>query len=143
MFARLLGHLRVLLHLLLLSTTGWILATELLTTLSEDRNRASAILMAGFGLAVLLGLISIFTLFVGRVIHRSTSSLFFSMALLLVLLAIFSQLIIHGWPHWAGDDPLQGPLMVTMLSGSVVALGVEALCSRVGVVTRWGLPWGN
>ena len=133
----------MLLHLLLLATTGWVMTTELLTTLGEDRNRASAILMAGFGLAVGLGLISTFSLFIGRVIHRPTSSLFFSLAILLVLLAIFSQLIINGWPSWTGDDPLQGPLMVTMLSGSVVALGVEALCSRVGVVTRWGLPWRN
>ncbi len=133
----------MLLHLLLLATTGWILTTELLTTLGVDRNRASAIFMAGFGLAVVLGLISTFSLLVGRVIHRPTSSLFFSQVILLVLLSVFSQLIINGWPSWAGDDPLQGPLMVTMFSGSVVALGVEALCSRVGVVTRWGLPWRN
>ena len=133
----------MLLHLLLLATTGWILTTELLTTLGVDRNRASAIFMAGFGLAVVLGLISTFSLFAGRVIHRPSSSLFFSQVILLVLLSVFSQLIINGWPSWAGDDPLQGPLMVTMFSGSVVALGVEALCSRVGVVTRWGLPWRN
>jgi len=141
--ARLLGHLRVLLHLLVLTTTGWVVTTELLTILSEDRNSASAILMAGFGLAVALGLISTFSLFVGRVIHRPTSSLFFSLAMLLVLLAVFSHLIINGWPRWTGDDPLQGPLMVTMVSGCVVALGVEAICSRLGVVTRWGLPWRN
>ncbi len=143
MIGKVLGHFRVLLHLLVLATTGWVVTTELLTTLGDDRNRASATLMAGFGLAVVLGLISIFSLFIGRVIHRPTSSLFSGLVILMVLLAILSQLVINGWPSWAGDDPVGGAVMVTMFSGSVVALGVEALCSRLGVVTRWGLPWRN
>ena len=141
--ARLLGKVRVLLHLLLVCTTGWVVYTEISIMVADSGDRGTAILAGGVALAALFGLTSMVSLFTGRVIHTATSTLFFGVAGLMAMLAIFAALLIDGWSVWTTEDPLQCAVMLTMLLGSGLALIVEVFCRRLGVVTRWQLPWSG
>ncbi len=141
--ARVLGKARVLLHLLPGVATGWVAYTEVSTLLADAGDRATAMLAGGVGLAALLGLTSLVSLFVGRVIHRAVSTLFFGVAGLMALLVIFADLLIDGWSVWTTEDPLRCAVMLTILAGSGLGLIVEVFCRRLGVVTRWQLPWSG
>ena len=141
--AGLLGKVRVLLHLLLLCTTGWVVYTEVSIMVADSGDRGTAMLAGGVGLAALLGLTSLVSLFTGRVIHRVTSTLFFGVTGLMAMLAIFADLLADGWSVWTTEEPLRCAVMLTMLFGSGLALIVEVFCRRMGVVTRWQLPWSG
>lgn len=141
--AGLLGKVRVLLHLLLVCTTGWVVYTEVSIMVADSGDRGTAMLAGGVGLAALLGLTSLVSLFTGRVIHRVTSTLFFGVTGLMAMLAIFADLLIDGWSVWTTEEPLRCAVMLTMLFGSGLALIVEVFCRRMGVVTRWQLPWSG
>ncbi len=141
--AGLLGKVRVLLHLLLLCTTGWVVYTEVSIMVADSGDRGTAMLAGGVGLAALLGLTSLVSLFTGRVIHGVTSTLFFGVTGLMAMLAIFADLLADGWSVWTTEEPLRCAVMLTMLFGSGLALIVEVFCRRMGVVTRWQLPWSG
>ena len=141
--AGLLGKVRVLLHLLLVCTTGWVVYTEVSIMVADSGDRGTAMLAGGVGLAALLGLTSLVSLFTGRVIHGVTSTLFFGVTGLMAMLAIFADLLIDGWSVWTTEEPLRCAVMLTMLFGSGLALIVEVFCRRMGVVTRWQLPWSG
>ena len=141
--AGLLGKVRVLLHLLLLCTTGWVVYTEVSIMVADSGDRGTAMLAGGVGLAALLGLTSLVSLFTGRVIHGVTSTLFFGVTGPMAMLAIFAHLLAAGWSVWTTEEPLRCAVMLTMLFGSGLALIVEVFCRRMGVVTRWQLPWSG
>ena len=138
---RLLGHLRLLVHLFLVAPVITAAVMDLLTMLDGFGDRATAILMSGFGIAGVLGLLSILSIFLGRVIHKVVSTLFFGLTALIMFLSILSSLLTDGWSEWTGEDPLQCALMLTMLTLSGVGLLVEYACRRKGVETRWRPPW--
>ena len=100
-------------------------------------------LLGGFGLVAVLGLTSLFTIFLGRRIHPAVSKLFFGLAILMASLATFAELMIAGWTVWSSENLLPCIAMLTMIGGSGLALGVEVLCRRLGVVTRWQVPWSG
>ena len=54
-----------------------------------------------------------------------------------------SDLLADGWSVWTTEEPLRCAVMLTMLFGSGLALIVEVFCRRMGVVTRWQLPWSG
>ncbi len=138
---RLLGYARVLLHLLLIMPVTAVAIMELSEIRDGSGDQATAILLAGFGLATVLGLVSILTLFVLRVTHRTVSILFMGLTVIIMLLNIFSELLTTGWSDWTGDDPLQCAMMMSMLGLSALGLVLEHFCHRLGVVTRLRLPW--
>ena len=139
----LLSQFRLLLHLLLVSTTGWITYEALRVVIGEEPDRNAAMLLGGFGLAAVLGLTSLVTIFLGRRIHPAVSKLFFGLAILMVLLSIFAELMIAGWTSWWGENPVQCIVMLSMVGCSGLALGAEVLCRHLGVVTRWQVPWSS
>ena len=141
--AWLLSQFRLLLHLLTVSTTGWIAYDALQVMMGEAANRTAAMLLGGFGLAVVLGLTSLITIFLGRSIHPAVSKLFFGVAILMTLLTIFAELMIVGWSVWSGENLVQCIVILSMLGCSGLALGAEVLCRRMGVVTRWQVPWSG
>ncbi len=106
-------------------------------------DRGTAILVGGVGLAAVLGFTSLVSLFIGRVIHPAASTLFFGVTGLMAMLSIFADLLIDGWSVWTTEKPLWCAVMLTMLFGSGLALIVEVFCRRLGVVTRWQLPWSG
>ncbi len=130
-FGRVLGWVRLLLHLMLIGTTGWMATTELRAALAEIPDRAAAFHGVGYGLAAVLGLISLASICMVRGIHRAMSSVFLCLLILLILLASFSDVVMGGWSNWAGEDAAQAAVMMAMLAGSSVTLGVEALCRRL------------
>ncbi|MEE8459561.1 MAG: hypothetical protein V3S08_06795, partial [Phycisphaerales bacterium] len=90
----LLSQFRLVLHVLLLSTTGWITFEAFRVMSSEYPDQTAAMLLGGFGLTVLLGLTSLVTIFLGRRIHPAVSKLFFGMTIFMVSLAVFAALMI-------------------------------------------------
>ena len=139
----LLSQFRLVLHLLLVLTTGWITYEALQIVIGEEPDHTAAMLLGGFGLAVLLGFTSLVTIFLGRRIHPALSKLFFGLTIFMILLALFAASIIDGWTTWSGENPVQCIVTLSMLGCSVLALGTEALCRRLGVVTRWQVPWSG
>jgi hypothetical protein len=132
LFDKILYWVRLLLHLLLIGTTVWMADLEIRTALADPDlpDVAAALLGGGYGLAGVLGLVSLLSTFIVRGIHRAISSVFVCLLMLLVLLASFSDVVMGGWSSWAGDDPAQAAVMMAMLAGSAVTLGVEALYPR-------------
>ena len=141
--AWLISQFRLLLHLVLVSTTGWTTYEALRVVLGEQADHNAAMLLGGFGLAAVLGLASLVTIFLGRSIHPAVSKLFFGLAILMAMLATFAELMIAGWSDWSGENLLQCIVMLSILGGSGLALGAEGLCRRLGVVTRWQVPWSG
>ena len=141
--ARLIGHIRVILHMALAATVIAESIVELLALSGGSGDRATAILMTGFGLAGLLGLLSLLTLFTLRAAHPLGSNLFFGLTVIILVLNIFSELLIVGWSDWTGDDPLHFALLLLMLVVGSLGFVVEHACDRLGVVSRWRLPWGK
>ncbi len=129
------------LHLLLIGPVATVAIMELLVILGGGTDQATAILLAGFGLAGVLGLLSMLTLFVLRVTHRVVSILFMGLTVIIMLLNIFSELLTAGWSDWTGNDPLQFAMMLSMLVLSPLGLVVEHFCHGLGIVTRFRLPW--
>jgi hypothetical protein len=138
---RLLGHLRLLIHILLAAPVITASVMQFREMSGGYGDRATAILACGFGAAALLGLLSMVTLYVGRRIHRAVSTLFFGLTAVIMLLNIFSELLTAGWSEWTGDDPVQCGIMLSMLVLSGLGLAIEHFCHRLGVVTRWRVPW--
>jgi hypothetical protein len=138
---RMLGLSRVLTNFMLLTPVVIAAVSQIREMAGGDGDRATAILATGFGAAALLGLLSIFTMYIGRRIHRAVSTLFFGLTAVIMLLNIFSELLTAGWSEFTGDDPIQCAIMLAMLLLSGVGLVVEHFCHRKGVVTRWRVPW--
>jgi serine/threonine protein kinase len=140
---RVLGFTRLLINFLLVGPV--LIATVLhLQELSAGfAERATAILASGFGLALLLGILSIVSIYVARKTHRVVSVLFFGLTAVLMLLTIFSELLTAGWSDWTGDEPVQCVVILAMLVLSGLGLTVEHFCHRLGVVTQWRRPWSN
>jgi len=141
--AWLLSQFRLLLHLLVVSTAAWTAYEALGVVMREQADRNAAMLLGGFGLAAVLGLISLVTVFLGRRIHPAVSKLFFGQTILMLLLTIFAELMIAGWTTWSGENLLQCIVMLSMLGCSGLALGAEVMCRRLGIVTRWQVPWSG
>ena len=97
-----LSQFRLLMHLMVVSATGWITYNALQALPGEFADRSTAMVLGGFGLAAVLGLTSLVTIFVGRSIHHAVSKLFFGLAILMVALTVFAELIIQGWATWSG-----------------------------------------
>ena len=138
-----LSQFRLLLHLLLVSTTGWITYESLNVVIGEEADHNAAMLLGGFGLAAVLGLTSLVTIFLGRSIHPALSKLFFGLTILMAMLATFAELMVVGWTTWSTENLLQCIMMLSLLGCSGLALGAEVLCRRLGVVTRWQVPWSG
>ncbi|MHC4786575.1 MAG: hypothetical protein ACYTE6_11490, partial [Planctomycetota bacterium] len=138
---RVLGFTRLLIHFLLLGPVTISSIMQLRELQEGFGDRATAILASGFGFALLLGILSLATLYVGRRAHRVVSMLFFGLTAVIMLLNIFSELLTAGWSEWTGDDPVQCAVMLSMLVLSGLGLTVEHFCHRLGVVTRWRPPW--
>jgi serine/threonine protein kinase len=138
---RLLGLSRVLTHFMLLAPVIVVAAGQIREMAGGSGDRATAILATGFGAAAFLGVLSVFTLYIGRRIHRAVGTMYFGMTAVIMLLNIFSELLTAGWSEFTGDDPVQCAVMLLMLLLSGVGLVVEHLCHRLGVVTRWRVPW--
>jgi serine/threonine protein kinase len=138
---RLLGFARLLIHFLLIGPVTVASVMEVQELRAGSGDRAAAILACGFGLALLLGLLSLLTLYVGRRAHRTLGTVFFALTAVIMLLNIFSELLTAGWSEWTGDDPIQCAVMLAMLVLSGLGLAVEYSCHRLGVVTRWRPPW--
>jgi hypothetical protein len=111
--------------------------------IGEEPDHNAAMLLGGFGLAAVLGFTSLVTIFLGRRIHPAVSKLFFGLAILMVLLTIFAELMIVGWAAWSSENPVHCIVMLSMLGCSGLALGAEVLCRHLGVVTRWQVPWSG
>lgn len=139
----LLSQFRLVLHLAVVSATGWIVYDAVQVMAAEQAGRSTAMLLGGFGLAAVLGLTSLVTIFLGRGIHHAVSKLFFGLVIFMVLLATFAELMIVGWPTWSAENPVQCVLALSMAGCSGLALGAELLCRRLGVVTRWQVPWSG
>jgi hypothetical protein len=140
---QLLGYVRLFIHVLLLAPVAAVSVMELKELTEGYGDRATAILMCGFGIAAFLGLLSMVSLFVGRRIHRVVSTLFFGLTAVIMLLNIFSELLTVGLSEWTGDTPGQCALMLSMLVLSGLGLLVEFSCYRLGLVTRWRVPWAR
>jgi hypothetical protein len=138
---RVLGFGRLGIHFLLIGPVTIALVMQLQELREGFADRAVAILASGFGLAVLLGILSIVSLYIARRAHRVVSTLFFGLTAVIMLLNIFSELLTAGWSEWTGDDPVQCAVMLSMLILSGLGLTVEHFCHRLGVVTRWRPPW--
>jgi hypothetical protein len=139
----LLSQFRLLLHFLMLSTTGWITYEALQVMMGEVPDHTAAILLGGFGLTVVLGLTSLITIFLGRKIHPAVSKLFFGLTIFVVSLAVFAALMVDGWTIWSSENQLQCIMTLSMLGCCCFALGAEYLCRRLGIVTRWQVPWSG
>jgi hypothetical protein len=116
-------------------------AIELQRALEHEHDQAKAIMSAGFGLAVLMGIVSLATLYVVRVAHGMASTLFFGVAGVIMLLNAFSSLLTIGWTEWTEDAPYQSTMVLTLLGLSVLALVIEFACRRLDVVAVWRRPW--
>jgi hypothetical protein len=138
---RMLGLSRVLTHFMLLTPVIIVAVEQIREMAGGYGDRATAILATGFGAAALLGLLSVFTLYIGRKIHRVVSTLFFGLTAVIMLLNIFSELLTAGWSEFTGDDPVQCAIMLLMLLLSGIGLVIEHFCHKHGVVTRWRVPW--
>lgn len=139
---RLLGHLRLMLHLVLAVPIPTLSVLEIRRLMIDDGDRATAILVIAFGTALLLGSLSFLSLFVARRMHRVMSTLFFGLSALIMLFAITAELLAVGWTDFSADDPMECALMLTMLGGSLLGLLVELACRRFGVEARWKNPPG-
>jgi hypothetical protein len=113
---RVLGFSRLLIHFLLIGPVTIASVMQLQELVAGFGDRAAAILASGFGLAVLLGLLSILTLYVGHKLHRAVGTVFFGLTAVIMLLNIFSELLTAGWSEWTGDDPVQCAVMLSMLT---------------------------
>ncbi len=138
---RFLAWTRLSLHLMLLVPLVILAAIELHRALEDEHDQAKAIMSAGFGLAVLMGIVSLATLYVVRVAHGMASTLFFGVAGVIMLLNAFSSLLTIGWAEWTGDAPYQSAMVLTLLGLSVLALVIEFACRRLNVVAVWRAPW--
>jgi hypothetical protein len=138
--ARLLGYIRLVIHILVVAPVAMVSLMELVTFLRDEGDQATAILMPAFGIATLLGLVSVMSLFVARVVHRAVSTLFFGVMVVIMLVNIFAGLLTDGSFGWTGDEPLQCALMLWMLGLGALGLIIEFACHRVGVVTSWRRP---
>ena len=141
--AWLLSQFRLLLHLVLVSAAGWTTYVALRVVIGEEADRNAAMLLGGFGLAAVLGLMSLVTIFLGRGIHPAVSKFFFGLTILMAMLATFAELMVVGWTTWSTENLLQCITMLSMLGCSGFALGAEVMCRRLGVVTRWQVPWSG
>ncbi len=137
---RLLGYLRILLHLVLAVPIITLLTLELRRLLDDDGDRATAILVIGFGTALFLGLLSFLSLFAARRMHRVVSTLFLGLSAVIMLVAIIAELLTVGWSDFTGDDPVECALMLTMLAASALGFPIELACRRFGVEARWRRP---
>jgi hypothetical protein len=135
---RVLGFTRLLINFLLVGPVLIATVLHLQELLAGFAERATAILASGFGLALLLGILSIVSIYVARKTHRVVSVLFFGLTAVLMLLTIFSELLTAGWSDWTGDEPVQCVVILAMLVLSGLGLTVEHFCHRLGVVTRGG-----
>ena len=138
---RLLGHLRVILHCVVLGSiiTGGVI--HLTTLLDDDGDQVTYILMSAFGATLLLGIMSVVSIFWARVLHRMSSTLFFGLSSMMMLVIICAMLLSEGWTRWIEQDSLVATLLLSMVGASAWGLLIEFLCRRLDVVTAWGLPW--
>ena len=119
---------RLALHLMLLAPLVVVAAIQLQGVLADQTDQAKAILTAGFGLAVLIGLVSLITLYVVRAAHGLASTLYFGVAAVIMLTNIFSAVLAFGWSEWTGNEPFQCALMLSMLGAGVLGLIIEFAC---------------
>ena len=113
-----------------------------LTTLRDDEgDQVTHILLSAFAAALLLGMLSVLSVFWARVIHRMVSTLFFGLAGMMMLVIICAVLLSDGWTEWIEEDSLEATLLLSMVGASTLGLLIEYLCHRLDVVTAWGLPW--
>ncbi len=119
----LLGFMRAVLHLVLLSAVGFAAVIELPTLIGGGDS--TWLLGLSFCVATVLGVLSLFTLFGRRPAHYLFHNLFCGMGAGIILFIIFSQLLLGEWSRWTGNDPLQCLLMLGMLVSGVAGLLAE------------------
>ncbi len=129
----LLGFSRVIVHLLLLSAVTFAARLELPDLLAGRGDGATMVLGVGFSVAVVLGVLSLLSIFGRRPLYDAIISLYFALAPLIILMVIFAELIIGGWTRWTGNDGLQCALMLTMLGAGSVGFLVQHAWQRQGV----------
>ena len=129
----LLGFSRVIVHLLLLSAVTFAARLELPDLLAGRGDGATMVLGVGFSVAVVLGVLSLLSIFGRRPLYDAIISLFFALAPLIILMVIFAELIIGGWTRWTGNDGLQCALMLTMLGAGSVGLLLQHAWQRQSV----------
>jgi hypothetical protein len=108
--------------------------------IEDSDDQAKAMMSAGYGLAVLMGAVSLTTLYVVRVAHAMASTLFFGVCGVIMLLNSFSSLLTIGWSEWTGDSPYQSAMVLTLLGLSVLGLIIEFGCRKLNVVAVWRMP---
>ena len=95
------------------------------------------VLGLGFSAAVVLGVLSLLSIFGRRPVYNAITSLYFALAPLIILQVIFAELIIGGWSSWTGNDGFQCALMLTMLGGGSVGLLLQHAWQRQSVASSW------
>ncbi len=128
----LLGFARFIVHLLLLSAVTLAARIELPNLMAGRGDGATMVLGLGFGTAVVLGVLSLLSIFGRRPIYHTIGSLFFALAPMIILLVMFAELAIGGWSRWTGNDGFQAALMLTMLGSGAVGLLLQHAWQRQG-----------
>ena len=111
----LLGISRVIVHLLLLSAVTFAARLELPNLLAGRGDGATMALGLGFSVTVVLGVLSLLSIFGRRPFYHAIGSLFFALAPMIILMVMFAELVIGGWSCWTGNEGFEAALMLTML----------------------------
>ena len=121
----LLGFMRVMLHLILLTTVSIAAVIEFPALMARGSGNSAWLVGLGFCATAVVGALSLVTLFGRRPGHFLVRQLFCGMGAGIILFIIFSQLILGEWSRWTGNDGLQCLLMLVMLVTGATGLLVE------------------
>jgi hypothetical protein len=121
----LLGLMRVMLHLILLTTVSLATVIEFPAVMAGANDDSTWLLGMGFCTTAIFGALSLVTLFGRRPMHFMFRKIFCGMGAAIILFIIFSQLVIGEWSQWTGDDRMQCILMLSMLVAGSVGLLTE------------------
>jgi len=126
----LLGFSRVIVHLLLLSAVTVAARQELPNLLAGRGDGATMALGLGFSVTVVLGVLSLLSIFGRRPIYHAIGSLFFALAPMIILMVMFAELVIGGWSRWTGNEGFEAALMLTMLCTGSLGLLLQQAWQR-------------
>ncbi len=121
----LLSFMRVMLHLILLTTVSFAAVIEFPAVMAGARENSTWLLGLSFCATAVVGALSLVTLFGRQPIHFLVRKLFCGMGAGIILSIIFSQLVVGDWSRWTGNDGLQCLLMLSMLASGATGLLVE------------------
>ncbi len=121
----LLGLMRVMLHLILMTAVSFAAVIEFPVVMAGAHEDSTWLLGLSFCATAVVGALSLVTLFGRRPAHYVIRKLFCGMGAAVILFIIFTQLVVGEWSRWTGDDGLQCLLMMAMLVSGAVGLLTE------------------